>query len=50
LVPGSGPTRLRGAFRHWRLLRIEGLSPDDIKQFLDLADGYIELNSSKPVG
>jgi hypothetical protein len=26
------------------VLGIEGLSPDDINQFLDLADGYVELN------
>ena len=26
------------------LLGIEGLSPDDVNQFLDLADGYVELN------
>src|SRR6201997_813147 len=31
-------------FRHRHLLGIEGLSPDDINQFLDLADGYVELN------
>ena len=30
--------------RHRHLLGIEGLSPDDINQFLDLADGYVELN------
>jgi aspartate carbamoyltransferase catalytic subunit len=29
---------------HRHLLGIEGLSPDDIHQFLDLADGYVELN------
>ena len=32
------------AFRHRHLLGIEGLSPDDINQFLDVADGYVELN------
>jgi len=31
-------------FRHRHLLGIEGLSPEDINQFLDLADGYVELN------
>ncbi|MFL5268444.1 MAG: aspartate carbamoyltransferase catalytic subunit [Stellaceae bacterium] len=31
-------------FRHRHLLGIEGLSPADINQFLDLADGYVELN------
>src|ERR1700751_879080 len=31
-------------FPHRHLLGIEGLSPDDINQFLDLADGYVELN------
>src|SRR5271163_4637924 len=31
-------------FQHRHLLGIEGLSPDDINQFLDLADGYVELN------
>ena len=31
-------------FAHRHLLGIEGLSPDDINQFLDLADGYVELN------
>jgi hypothetical protein len=29
-------------FRHWHLLGIEGLSPDDINHVLDLADGYVE--------
>ena len=32
------------AFRHRHLLGIEGLSPAEIVQFLDLADGYVELN------
>jgi aspartate carbamoyltransferase catalytic subunit len=31
-------------FRHRHLLGIEGLSPADINRFLDLADGYVELN------
>jgi aspartate carbamoyltransferase catalytic subunit len=31
-------------FRHRHLLGIEGLSPVDINRFLDLADGYVELN------
>ena len=31
-------------FPHRHLLGIEGLSPDDINQYLDLADGYVELN------
>jgi aspartate carbamoyltransferase catalytic subunit len=31
-------------FRHRHLLGIEGLSPADINRFLDLADGYAELN------
>ena len=31
-------------FPHRHLLGIEGLSPDDINKFLDLADGYVELN------
>src|SRR5215468_10270317 len=31
-------------FPHRHLLGIEGLSPDDINQFLDVADGYVELN------
>lgn len=30
-------------FPHRHLLGIEGLSPDDINQFLDLADGFVEL-------
>jgi aspartate carbamoyltransferase catalytic subunit len=33
-----------GAFRHRHLLGIEGLSPAEIEHFLDLADGYVELN------
>jgi aspartate carbamoyltransferase catalytic subunit len=32
------------AFRHRHLLGVEGLSPQEIDQFLDLADGYVELN------
>src|SRR5271167_3015340 len=32
------------AFRRRHLLGIEGLSPAEIEQFLDLADGYVELN------
>ena len=32
------------AFRHRHLLGIEGLSPEDIKHVLDLADGYVDLN------
>jgi aspartate carbamoyltransferase catalytic subunit len=32
------------AFRHRHLLGIEGLSPAEIERFLDLADGYVELN------
>jgi aspartate carbamoyltransferase catalytic subunit len=32
------------AFRHRHLLGIEGLSPAEIEHFLDLADGYVELN------
>ena len=31
-------------FRHRHLLGIEGLSPEDIKHVLDLADGYVALN------
>jgi aspartate carbamoyltransferase catalytic subunit len=31
-------------FRQRHLLGIEGLSPDEIVYFLDLADGYVELN------
>src|SRR2546430_2946587 len=31
-------------FRPRHLLGIEGLSPEDIKHVLDLADGYVELN------
>jgi aspartate carbamoyltransferase catalytic subunit len=31
-------------FRHRHMLGIEGLSPEDIKHVLDLADGYVELN------
>ena len=31
-------------FPHRHMLGIEGLSPGDINQFLDLADGYVELN------
>src|SRR5690349_5371177 len=31
-------------FPHRHLLGIEGLSPEDIKHVLDLADGYVELN------
>jgi aspartate carbamoyltransferase catalytic subunit len=38
----EGPLDARTRRRH--LLGIEGLSPDDINQFLDLADGYVELN------
>jgi aspartate carbamoyltransferase catalytic subunit len=33
-----------GAFRHRHLLGIEGLSPEEINHFLDLADGYVEVN------
>jgi aspartate carbamoyltransferase catalytic subunit len=32
------------ALRHRHLLGIEGLSPQEINQYLDLADGYVELN------
>ena len=32
------------AFRHRHLLGIEGLSPEEINEFLDLADGYVELS------
>jgi aspartate carbamoyltransferase catalytic subunit len=32
------------AFRRRHLLGIEGLSPPEIEHFLDLADGYVELN------
>jgi aspartate carbamoyltransferase catalytic subunit len=32
------------AFRHRHLLGIEGLSSAEIEHFLDLADGYVELN------
>jgi aspartate carbamoyltransferase catalytic subunit len=32
------------AVRHRHLLGIEGLSPEEINQYLDLADGYVELN------
>ncbi|MGH7063204.1 MAG: aspartate carbamoyltransferase catalytic subunit, partial [Stellaceae bacterium] len=32
------------AFRHRHLLGIEGLSPEEIEHFLDLADGYVELS------
>ena len=32
------------AFRHRHLLGIEHLSPAEIEHFLDLADGYVELN------
>src|SRR5271168_4688192 len=31
-------------FPQRHLLGIEGLSPEDIKHVLDLADGYVELN------
>jgi hypothetical protein len=31
-------------FRHRHLLGIEGLSPEEIRHVLDLADGYVELN------
>ena len=34
----------RATFRHRHLLGIEGLSPEEINHFLDLADGYVELN------
>jgi aspartate carbamoyltransferase catalytic subunit len=37
-----GATAARLPHRH--LLGIEGLSPDDINHFPDLADGYVELN------
>jgi len=37
-------TARNGAFRHRHLLGIEGLSPEEINHFLDLADGYVELN------
>src|SRR6266436_6164508 len=37
---GASAARVRP--RH--LLGIEGLSPDDINEYLDLADGYVELN------
>jgi aspartate carbamoyltransferase catalytic subunit len=32
------------AYRHRHLLGIEGLSSEDIKYVLDVADGYVELN------
>jgi len=32
------------AFRHRHLLGIEGMTPEDINNVLDLADGYVELN------
>jgi aspartate carbamoyltransferase catalytic subunit len=32
------------AIRHRHLLGIEGLSPEEINHFLDLADGYVALN------
>src|SRR6201981_2894672 len=32
------------SFPHRHLLGLAGPSPDDINQFLDLADGYVELN------
>jgi aspartate carbamoyltransferase catalytic subunit len=32
------------ALRHRHLLGIGGLSPEEINHFLDLADGYVELN------
>jgi len=38
------PRQAASPFRHRHLLGIEGLSPDDINQFLELADGYVELN------
>jgi aspartate carbamoyltransferase catalytic subunit len=31
-------------FRHRHLLGVDGLSPEEIGEFLDLADGYVELN------
>src|SRR5499425_1078633 len=31
-------------FPHRHLLGIEGLSPEEINHFLDLADGYVDLN------
>src|ERR1700761_8201242 len=31
-------------FQHRHLLGIEGLSPAEIEHFLDLADGYVEMN------
>jgi aspartate carbamoyltransferase catalytic subunit len=31
-------------YRHRHLLGIEALSPEEINHFLDLADGYVELN------
>jgi aspartate carbamoyltransferase catalytic subunit len=47
-APNSPGLMQRGApeapFRHRHLLGIEGLSPADISQFLDLADGYVELS------
>ena len=33
-----------GVFRHRHLLGIEGLSREEINEFLDLSDGYVELN------
>ena len=41
LMQGAAPDV---AYRHRHLLGIEGLSPEDIKYVLDLADGYVELN------
>ena len=40
-MQGAAPETV---FRHRHLLGIEGLSPEDIKHVLDLADGYVELN------
>jgi aspartate carbamoyltransferase catalytic subunit len=43
LMDGAAQTTV---FRHRHLLGIEGLTPDEINQILDLADGFVELNRS----
>jgi aspartate carbamoyltransferase catalytic subunit len=43
-APTSRPAESLGRFRHRHLLGIEGLSPDEITQLLDLSEAYVEQN------
>ncbi len=43
-APSPRPDESLGRFRHRHLLGIEGLSPDEISQLLDLSQAYVEQN------